>query len=158
MNDRMLVIGAGGFIGRHLVQSLAGQRERVIAVSRSNIDFDLPNVETVISAPRELEDFAPLIVRSRAVAYCASTSTPGRSAGRPVHEVVDNLQPVAGLLEALQDHASAHLLYLSSGGSLYTSTGGVAATESTQVQPRSYHGAGKMAAEYFISAWCSQYS
>lgn len=158
MRDRILVLGAGGFIGQHLVRALARQGESVIAASRSKIDFDLSNVETVIAELREPKDFAPLIARSRAVAHLASTSTPGTSAARPLHELVDNLQPLAGLLQALQDHSGVDLLYLSSGGSLYTSTGDIAADEATRVQPRSYHGAGKIAAEYFISAWCNQYS
>jgi UDP-glucose 4-epimerase len=158
MSDRILVLGAGGFVGQHLVRALARQGELVIAVSRSNINFNLPNVETVIAELRKPEDFAPLIARSRTVAHLASTSTPGTSAARPLHELVDNLQPMAGLLQILQDHSGVDLLYLSSGGSLYTSTGDIAANEATRVQPRSYHGAGKIAAEYFISAWCNQYS
>lgn len=158
MRDRILVLGAGGFIGQHLVRALARQGESVIAASRSKIDFDLSNVETVIAELREPKDFAPLVARSRAVAHLASTSTPGTSAGRPLYELVDNLQPLAGLLQVLQDHSGVDLLYLSSGGSLYTSTGDIAADEATRVQPRSYHGAGKIAAEYFISAWCSQCS
>jgi UDP-glucose 4-epimerase len=158
MSERILVLGAGGFIGQHLVRALARQGELVIAASRSKIDFDLPNVETVIAELREPKDFVPLIARSRAVAHVASTSTPGTSAARPLHELVDNLQPVAALLQVLQDHSGVDLLYLSSGGSLYTSTGDIAADEATCVRPQSYHGAGKIAAEYFISAWCNQYS
>jgi UDP-glucose 4-epimerase len=158
MSDQILVLGAGGFIGQHLVRALARQGERVIAVSRGKINFDLPTVETVIAELREPKDFVPLIVRSRAVAFLASRSTPGLSAGRPLHELADNLQPVASLLQVLQDHFAVELLYLSSGGSLYTSVNGDLANETACVQPRSYHGAGKVAAEYFISAWCSQYS
>jgi UDP-glucose 4-epimerase len=158
MSDRILVLGAGGFIGQHLVRALARRGESVIAASRSKVDFDLPNVETVIAELREPKDFAPLVARSRAVAYLASTSTPGTSVARPLHELADNLQPMAGLLHVLQDHSGVDLLYLSSGGSLYTSTGDIAANEATRVQPRSYHGASKIAAEYFISAWCNQYS
>jgi len=158
MGGEILVLGAGGFIGRHLVRRLARQGERVIAVSRSSIEFGHPNVETVVAGLREPEDFTPYVARSRAVAYLASTSTPGTSAGRPLCELVDNLEPLASLLQVLQEHAGVELLYLSSGGSLYTSTGQMAATEADAVQPRSYHGAGKIAAEYFISTWCTQYS
>jgi len=158
MSDRILVLGAGGFIGQHLVRALSRRSGSVIAVSRRNIDFDLPNVETVIAELREPKDFAPLIARSHAVAYLASTTTPGTSTARPFREVSDDLQAVAALLQVLQDHPGVNLLYFSSGGSLYTSTSEVAAKETARVQPRSYHGAGKIAAEYFISAWCSQYS
>lgn len=158
MSGRILVFGAGGFIGQHLVRRLAHMGERVIAVSRSDTDLDLSNVETVTAALRDTSDFAPLVARSSKVVYLASTSTPGTSAGRPLAELAGNLQPLAALLQVLQDHAAVELLYLSSGGSLYTSTNDIAATERSDVRPRSYHGAGKIAAEYFISAWCNQYS
>lgn len=158
MSDRVLVLGAGGFIGRHVVRRLAQQGKKVLAVSRGRTDFAHPNVETVIAELRDPDDFAPLVARSSAVAYLASTSTPGTSAGRPLAELVDNLRPLAALLQVLQGRAGIELLYLSSGGSLYTSTSEIAATESAAVHPRSYHGAGKLAAEYFIEAWCNQYS
>lgn len=158
MSDRTLVLGAGGFIGRHLVRALAQGGNSVIAVSRSQVDFGLANVEAVIGEPREPDQFAQLLARSRAVVHLASTTTPGSSAARPVHEVADNLLPLASLLQAMQRRPEIELLYLSSGGSLYTASSDVAADEMTRVQPRSYHGAGKIAAEYFISAWCHQYS
>lgn len=158
MSERVLVLGAGGFIGQNLVRELSRQGSSVIAVSRRNIDFGLPNVETVTLELRKPEDFASLIAQSDAVAYLPSTTTPGTSVAHPIDEVVDNLQPVAALLQVLQDHPGVNLLYFSSGGSLYTAASEVAANEMTRVQPRSYHGAGKIAAEYFISAWCSQYS
>lgn len=58
----------------------------------------------------------------------------------------------------MQDHADVELLYLSSGGALYAPAGDSMSNETMQVRPLSYHGAGKIAAEYFISAWCDQYS
>jgi len=140
------------------VRALVQQGESVVAVSRSAMGFDQPNVETVTAELRDPRDFEPLIAGCRAVAYLASMSTPGTSAGRPLHEVVDNLMPLAALLQVLQDRSGIDLLYLSSGGCLYPPTNGMAADETLRVQPRSYHGAGKIAAEYFISAWCAQYS
>lgn len=158
MSGRILVVGAGGFIGQHLVRRLALQGDQVIAVGRRKINVAHPNVETVIAELREPGDFAPLVARCDAIAYLASASTPGTSAARPLPELLDNLQPLAALLQVLQDHPGIELLYLSSGGSLYTSASDIPANESAAVHPRSYHGAGKIAAEYFISAWCSQYS
>jgi len=158
MNGRILVLGAGGFIGQHLVRALARNDQPVIAVSRSEMSFDLPNVEPMMADLREPKDFGPLVARSSKVVHLATASTPGTSAGRPIHEVVGNLQPLGGLLQVLQEHPDVDLLYLSSGGSLYPSTEDMAANEATPVRPKSYHGAGKIAAEYFISAWCNQFS
>lgn len=158
MSDHILVLGANGFIGQHLVKALSREDKKIIAVGRNNVDFDLPNVETIIADLRTPDDFTPLIARSHSVAYLASASTPGTSAGRPYQEVSDNVQVLAGLLEAMQDYPQVNLLYFSSGGSLYTSPSEESAGETAAIRPLSYHGAAKIAAEYFIAAWCSQYS
>ncbi len=157
MSDGILILGAGGFVGQHLARALAERGEQVIAVSRRPINLHLANVEVVIGEPDEPEHFLPLIRRSRAVIHTASRSTPGSSAGHPVAELQHNLRPTLALLQALQQHPQTNLLYLSSGGSLYATTQDELATESSPIFPRSYHGAGKIAAEHFIGAWCSQY-
>jgi UDP-glucose 4-epimerase len=158
MANRILVLGAGGFIGQHLVRALSCQGHLVTAVSRRNMDSNLPGVRSVVADLREPEKIARLITDCRAVAYLASLTTPGTSVGRPIHEVTHNVFGIAVLLQVLQDHPDVSLLYFSSGGALYTHTSEVAAKETTQVHPRSYHGAGKIAAEAFIEAWCSQYA
>ena len=73
-------------------------------------------------------------------------------------DVTDDLLPVAALLQVLQNHVGVDLLYLSSGGTLHAPAGESMSSEGMQVRPLSYHGAGKLAAEYFISAWCNQYA
>ena len=156
MDDHILVLGAGGFVGQHLVRALAQRGDKVIAASRRPIRFEEANVQLVIGELSEPADFVPLIARSRAVVHLASRSTPGSSAGNVMAELQNNLRPTLALLQALQDKPETNLLYVSSGGSLYATTDDAAA-ETAQVLPRSYHGAAKIAAEHFISAWCLQY-
>lgn len=157
MSDSILVLGAGGFVGMRLVRALAQRGESVIAVSRRPIKLELTNVQSVVGEPTEPEHFMPLLTRCRAVIHAASRSTPGSSAGRAMAELQDNLRSTLALLQALQQHPRTSLLYLSSGGSLYATAPKELATETSAVHPRSYHGAGKIAAEHFIDAWCSQY-
>lgn len=157
MSDRILILGAGGFVGMHLARALAERGEQVIAVSRHPIDLHLTNVEIVIGEPDEPEHFLPLVRHSRAVIHTASRSTPGSSAGHAMAELKHNLRPTLALLQALQQHPQTNLLYLSSGGSLYATAQNELATETSPICPRSYHGAGKIAAEHFIGAWSSQY-
>jgi len=154
--DPILVLGAGGFIGRNLIRSLAERGMPVLAASRSGGDTDHALIERVIGDFREPGQLEPLLRRSRAVVHLATTSTPGTSAGRPLHEIETNLHLTAALLQALHGHPQVDLLYLSSGGSLYADTTTEPSSESAQLQPRSYHGAAKLAAESFIAAWCSQ--
>jgi UDP-glucose 4-epimerase len=157
MSNDILVIGAGGFVGQHLVRTLARLDEKVIAVSHQPIDFGTAGVESITGELDEPEQFLPLIARSRLVIHLASKSTPGSSAGNTMMELQGNLKPTLALLQALQNKPDTNLLYLSSGGSLYATEPSDLTTEIANPHPRSYHGAGKIAAEHFIYAWCSQY-
>lgn len=157
MVNYILVLGAGGFVGRHLVPALVKQGERVLAVSRHPVEFDTTAVETIVGELNAPEQFSPLIAGSRAVVHLASSSTPGSSAGNALAELDHNLRPTLALLQALQDKPQTNLLYLSSGGSLYGGDSTEVSAEASTVAPRSYHGAGKVASEHFISAWCTQY-
>lgn len=159
MPDAVLVLGASGFIGRALVQALAAGGTPVVAVSRGRTDLPRdPLVEPVQLPAATEEGLGELVARSRAVVHLATTSTPGTSAARPLNEVDTNLRLTAMLLQALQSRPAVELLYLSSGGSLYTEAHDGPARETARVRPRSYHGAAKLAAEAFISAWCDQFS
>jgi len=154
--EHVLVLGAGGFIGQHLLAALAKNGQAVIAVGRRPFPVVAECIEPVVADLREPADFLPLLARARAVVHLASLSTPGSSAGRPLAELDGNLRPTLALLEALQQHPLCHLLYVSSGGTLYGDTHGAPATERDRAWPKSYYGAGKAAAENFIAAWCSQ--
>lgn len=158
MTDRVLVLGAHGFVGRHLVKALNNRGEKVIAVCRQPPDASLDVVETVVGQLTEPEHFSPLIARCRAVVHLASSSTPGSSAGEVMAELRGNLQPTLALVQALQKRPQTKLVYVSSGGSLYASNQGHASAEDSPVAPRSYHGAGKAAAEFFIRAWTQQFA
>ncbi|MEW9624241.1 NAD-dependent epimerase/dehydratase family protein [Rhodanobacter geophilus] len=157
MRDSILIFGASGFVGSALTRALAELGERVIAVSRRPPNLHMENVEVVTGELSQADHFLPLLERSRVVVHAASCSTPGSSAGRPLEELQNNLHPLLAMLQALQSLPRTDLLYLSSGGSLYCTDPGEVASEGSAIRPRSYHGASKVAAEHFISAWCSQY-
>ncbi|PLW81001.1 epimerase [Kineobactrum sediminis] len=158
MVERVLIIGATGFIGQALCQAFTQGGSRVRAVSRSGYSSTLDVEEHVACDCTDPAELAGLLQDMDAVIYLAATSTPGSSAGRPVDEVTDNLTPLTALLEALQANPTLPLIYFSSAGALYGEHPQLAATEDTPPQPRSYHGAAKVAAEQFIHAWSQQFN
>ncbi|MGH8215863.1 MAG: NAD-dependent epimerase/dehydratase family protein [Rhodanobacteraceae bacterium] len=158
MVDPVLLIGAGGFVGQRLLDALAGRGEPVIAVSRSAFDARGARAERHVKSMQAADDYAPLLGRCRVVIHAASASTPGSSAGKPIQELDENVRPTVALLEALQARPELPLIYLSSGGTLYNRGGDGASDELAAVYSRSYHGAGKIAAEHFIEAWCNQFA
>jgi UDP-glucose 4-epimerase len=153
--DAIFVLGAGGFIGRHLSEAFALSGRRVIAATRVPTRFRSKRIENVVAEFSDARHFLPLLEGVRAVVHAASDTTPGSSAAHP--QLDGNLRATLALMEALQDTSSTRLVYLSSGGTLYGDCKG-AARESDPVKPRSYHGAGKAAAEHFIQAWAAQYN
>jgi UDP-glucose 4-epimerase len=157
MSDHILVIGAGGFVGTRLLQAFAERKQGVIAIGRHAFATPGADTETIIAAGHDPREYLPLLQRCRAVVHVASASTPGSSAAQPLMELEENLRPTLALLQALQEHPAIPLLYVSSGGTLYEAEADMDADESAMVAPRSYHGAGKIAAEHFIAAWCRQF-
>lgn len=156
MTGAVLVLGAGGFVGGHVVRALAQRSQSAIAASRHPLPSH-PGAEVCVSGFNEPGDYLPLLRRSRAVIHLASASTPGSSAAQPMREL-ENLRPLLALLQAMQEFPAIPLVYVSSGGTLYSRTQDGAADEATPAAPRSYHGAGKIAAEHFIAAWCNQFA
>ncbi|MGH8153155.1 MAG: NAD-dependent epimerase/dehydratase family protein [Rhodanobacteraceae bacterium] len=157
MPEPILLIGAGGFVGQRLLHALARRGESVIAVSRSAFDTGGGPIEAHVRTLRDVGDFEPLLEHARAVVHVAAVSTPGSSAGKPVQELDENVRPTVALLEAMQARPHVPLVYVSSGGSLYSRAGGGVSDEFAAVYSRSYHGAGKIAAEHFIEAWSNQF-
>jgi UDP-glucose 4-epimerase len=156
MPDAVIVLGAGGFVGRHLVNALVIRGYTVIALMRRECAMP-PGVEAHIGDFDASEHYAALLPRARAIIHAASDSTPGSTAGRPLAEIDANLRPTLALLAALQERPQCRLLYVSSGGTLYGDTQDRPAREDDVLRPRSYYGAGKAAAEYFIYAASQQF-
>lgn len=142
MPEAILVIGAAGFIGRALADGFAADGAPVLRVLRA--------------AGRSRDERIGLLEGSRLVVHAATASTPASSQDDPGGEIAHNLLDLAGWLEALAVRPRP-LLYLSSAGSLYPG-GAAAAREADPPGARSYHGAGKAAAEQFISVWARRHA
>ena len=153
MSHQVLVVGAAGFIGQHLVRAWVHDGVSVCAiVNQARAEFD-PKVQTLGSEA----NLGTLLTQCDAVIWLASGTTPASSAGNPLLELGSNLVPLLGLLHALQATPQCHLIYVSSGGTVY---GDVShpAEEVLAAHPRSYYAAGKAASENFIEAYCRQYA
>lgn len=158
MADDILIVGAGGFVGKHLVDALTARGERVIAVVRHPLHAAMnPAVEVQIIRGNDPVEYLSSLQTCRVVIHVASASTPGSSAAQPLLELEENLRPTLALLQALQQRPELPLIYVSSGGTLYGRHTHDHAAESAPIAPRSYHGAGKIAAEHFIATWCNQF-
>lgn len=125
----VLLLGGTGFIGRALAARLQRRGIPVHVVGRANLD-QLP----------------ALLPRCGTVVHLASSTTPGLSARQPELEA-PNLALTLQLLQLLQPYPDVHLIYFSSGGTVYGNPVQLPVPETAPLTPLSYHGAAKVAQE-----------
>ncbi|MDH5833041.1 NAD-dependent epimerase/dehydratase family protein [Luteimonas kalidii] len=149
-----LVLGAGGFIGKHLVDALDADGTPVIAATRTPLVVPHDRIRNVVDSFVGADAFDALLGDCKVVVHAAAHSTPGSSMTKP--QLDGDLRTTMALLEALQAHPECRLVFLSSAGTIYGDRA-QPAREDDPLRPRSYHGAGKAAAEHFIEAWAAQH-
>lgn len=125
----VLLLGGTGFIGGALAARLRQRGISVHVVGRENLD-QLPALLPVCST----------------VVHLASSTTPGLSARQPELEA-QNLALTLQLLQLLQPYSDTHLIYFSSGGTVYGNPTQLPVPEEAPLTPLSYHGAAKVAQE-----------
>ena len=136
--EGVLLLGGTGFIGGALAMRLKQEKTPIHLVGRHDaerLEQVLPQCGTVI--------------------HLASATTPGSSASHPGLELA-NLALTLRLLEWLQTQPQTHLIFFSSGGTVYGNPDRLPVAEDAPVAPLSNHGAGKAAQEAFCQAFRAQ--
>lgn len=134
----VLLLGGRGFIGRALAQRLQQQGVPVQVLGRED------------SATLE-----QLLPQCGTVVHLASSTTPGSSAQQPAMEEA-NLQFTQQLVQVLQQQSATHLVYFSSGGTVYGNPALLPVPEDAPLAPLSPHGAAKVAQEALVSSLRAQ--
>lgn len=133
--ESVLLLGGAGFIGSALAKRLEQEDITVHIAGRhdaARLGNILPQCGTVI--------------------HLASATTPGSSASHPGLEL-DNLTLTLRLLELMQNQPDTHLIFFSSGGTVYGNPERLPVAEDAPIAPLSNHGAGKAAQEAFCQAF-----
>jgi UDP-glucose 4-epimerase len=146
----ILIIGGTGFVGKNLVTSLHARGKRMRVVSRAPDTGFLEQHAPGTSALR-LEQFMAdpnaALFDVETVVYLASTSTPGANLETPWREARDTVEAAMRVLVAVQQHSSANVIYLSSGGTVYGETTSDLISEDSILRPISPYGLGKKMTE-----------
>jgi len=142
-----LLIGGAGFVGRALCRRLLATGQRITVLSRRENPFDAsPNLQYVQSGI-DGSVVRELVAKCSTLIYLASETVPGQTARAPAMEIERNLVPTVHVIEALEGCEGKQVVYLSSGGTVYGNPAATPVPESAPLQPVSYHGAAKVAAE-----------
>jgi nucleoside-diphosphate-sugar epimerase len=146
-NNRVLVTGADGFVGRHLIKYLAANGCKVIAASRKAPDFAEHNVVSVTLPDLFTAfDWRPLLKDCDSVVHLAGIA----------HTFADeerydriNHQATERLAEAARD-CGVHLVFASSISAQHPSFAAFELREDDPPEPSSAYGRSKLAAERAI--------
>ena len=152
----VVVLGGSGFVGRSLCPTLADAGYSVYSISRSPVIKRDAGVSYVDCNFDNVYQLGELYQRADIIFHLACDTTPATSSRQSSLEVTANLLPSLRLLEYLEHHCKATLIYLSSGGTIYGDTGDAPCNEESRVAPISYYGASKASLEFFLHAYSRQ--
>ena len=134
MRDGILLLGGAGFIGSALAKRLQREKRSVHVLGRqqeAQLEQVLPQCGTVV--------------------HLACSTTPSTSAARPSLEL-GSLALTLRLLDLLKDQPQTHLIFFSSGGTVYGNPQALPVAENSPMAPLSNHGASKASQEVFCGA------
>ena len=156
---KILILGATGFLGGLVTARLAREGHQIVSLERKpGLRSSADNVEYIQATLDDANAVSEIAKDADFLLHFAWDTTPGTSKGQPTIEAINNLLPTFRLIEELESAENCKLVFVSSAGAVYDEASSRSATERSQLNPKSYYGAGKLAVEMFLRAYCAQTS
>ena len=159
---RVLVTGAAGFIGSHLVDRLVADGHRVTGVD----DLSTGRLANLADARRSKlfgfhrfditsSDLVALVEKDRpdVVCHLAAQMDVRKSVADPLHDTRVNVLGTVNVLDACLQASVQRVLFASSGGTVYGEPPSIPVSERAALHPSSPYGAAKAAGETYLSAY-----
>ena len=158
---KIVVTGAAGFIGSHLVEALLKEGHHVVGIDNFNDYYPSSikrhNAQQIRAAEAELvdvdlatDDLKPYVKQADVVYHCAAQPGISRAVSFETY-MRNNITATHQLLEALQGESSLRLFAYISTSSVYGAT--AVAAEDGVPMPISNYGVTKLAAEQLVMSY-----
>ena len=157
--SKIVVFGANGFIGQHLVRKLADTPDHTIIAfdhfsayrrGAANPFASYANVQLAVGDFFNRNAVAAALDGADYVFHLVTTTTPAASNDDPMIDIETNVRGSIELFELCAEHHVKKVIFFSSGGSVYGDIDSTAITEDTPPKPRSPYGIGKLTIEHFL--------
>ncbi|MEH6610846.1 MAG: NAD-dependent epimerase/dehydratase family protein [Halioglobus sp.] len=148
--NKVLVTGASGFLGRHLVEALLDQGYQVCGLDLQANPMAHENLHWVVGSFLDIEILAGAVIGCDAIFHLASTTLPKSSNENPGYDVASNLQGALNLLDIAVANNVAKVVFISSGGTVYGVPQQVPVTEQHVTNPTCSYGIVKLAIEKYL--------
>ena len=160
----VLVLGANGFIGSHLVDGLVRNGFRVRAFDRfaSSTEHQFnrsKNIEIAAGDFLNRADIKAALQGVDVVYHLVSTTTPVSADNDPLVDIDTNLHGSVELFRQCAENQVKHVFYTSSGGTVYGDRlSAQPIKEDDPTLPVSPYGIGKLAAENYLRYFKAKYA
>ena len=152
---KILLLGGGGFLGSALAQRLINEKKIVHIITPGAPPKVASNAIIHQGSMDDEEILKTVLPDCGTVIHLASSTTPGNSARHPALEAKLNITPTLNFVEILQNYEMFHLIFVSSGGTIYGNPKTIPVDEDHRLSPLSYYGAGKITIESFLRVLAS---
>lgn len=152
---KCLILGANGFIGSHLVDSLVKAGHDVRAFDRFSANISKfepsPRIEIVIGDYLNRADLKGALEGIEYVFHFISTTSPATAENDPTIDIETNIRMSVELFQLCVDAKIKKVLFASTGGAIYgESHNSVAHSEADLTLPVSPYAIGKLAIENYL--------
>lgn len=162
MSEHHVILGGGGFIGRHVALRLVAAGKKVTLVVRHNGVVLLPQAIQdschVVTTELGAADWDELVATADVVHHYAWSSIPASANANPNGDLQANVCPTIDLLDALRRRGGGRVVFASSGGTVYGKVRELPVPEDHSLAPMSAYGTGKVTAEAFLGLYRSLYN
>ena len=157
--SKIVVLGANGFIGKHLVRNLAESEEDEITAfghfSKYQIGEEHPfvglsNVSIVAGDFFNRSDIAPILDGADYVFHFISSTNPAASNNDPIVDIDTNIRNSVELFELCSEKGVKKIIFPSSGGTVYGNLDSARISENDIPKPQSPYGIGKLTLEHYL--------
>jgi UDP-glucose 4-epimerase len=155
LEERILVTGASGYLGQHLITSLAQGNLTLRGFARSAKPNSLPAIEWLQGDIRHLHDVEQAMQECHGVVHLACSPL-GLSFEDPVNDFQVNAQGTLNVLQAARTRGVHRVIYIST-AQVYGFTDYLPISEETPTRPTSPYAASKLCGEILCTTFARCY-
>ncbi len=148
--QRVLVVGAAGFMGQHVLRQLQASGAEIVALDRAPLPGEFDALDQVIGSVSDSTLIASAAMGCSAVIYLAANSLPGTGNLNLASEVHDHVEITVKAAEIAAAQGVGRFVFCSSGGTVYGYASDAPLREDMPTQPINAYGVSKLTIEHYL--------